>query len=54
MDYPHFFWDVRAGSLEEQALGPIANPIEVGNTHQATIKSLNVVAGYKRLSKRRR
>ena len=26
--YPHFFWDGRAGSLEAQALGPIANPIE--------------------------
>ena len=24
---PHFFWDGRAGSLEEQALGPVANPI---------------------------
>src|SRR5688500_14049567 len=31
--YPHFFWDGRAGSLEEQALGPIANPIEMGATH---------------------
>jgi cytochrome c peroxidase len=39
--------------LEEQALGPIANPIEMGNTHEATIKSLNIVAGYNRLSKRR-
>ena len=45
--YPHFFWDVRAGSLGEQALGPIANPIEMGNTHEAMIKSLNQVAGYK-------
>src|SRR5215216_1373291 len=26
--YPVFFWDGRARSLEEQALGPIANPIE--------------------------
>lgn len=25
-----FFWDGRARSLEEQALGPIANPIEMG------------------------
>jgi cytochrome c peroxidase len=33
--YPHFFWDGRAGSLEEQALGPVANPIEMGNTHEA-------------------
>ena len=31
--YPHFFWDGRASSLEDQALGPIANPIEMGNTH---------------------
>jgi cytochrome c peroxidase len=46
--YPHFFWDGRAGSLEEQALGPIANPIEMGNTHEAMIKSLNQIAGYKR------
>jgi cytochrome c peroxidase len=35
--YPHFFWDGRASSLEEQVLGPIANPIEMGNTHQAMI-----------------
>jgi len=28
-----FFWDGRARSLEDQALGPIANPIEMGNTH---------------------
>src|SRR4029077_18583931 len=27
------FWDGRAGSLEEQAIGPIANPIEMANTH---------------------
>jgi len=46
--YSHFFWDVRAGSLEEQALRPIANPIGIRNTHQATIKSLHVVAGYNR------
>ena len=28
------FWDGRAASLEEQAKGPIANPIEMGNTHE--------------------
>src|SRR5262245_4026181 len=44
--YPHFFWDGRAGSLEEQAFGPIANPIEMGNTPAAMIESLNKVAGY--------
>jgi cytochrome c peroxidase len=35
------FWDGRAKSLEDQAVGPIANPIEMGNTHEdcvATIK----------------
>ena len=29
------FWDGRAASLEEQAKGPIANPIEMGHTHDA-------------------
>lgn len=31
------FWDGRALSLEEQAIGPIANPIEMGHTHDACI-----------------
>jgi cytochrome c peroxidase len=29
----HFFWDGRAASLEEQALGPITSPDEMGLTH---------------------
>ena len=29
------FWDGRAATLEHQAKGPIANPIEMGNTHHA-------------------
>ena len=29
------FWDGRAKTLEEQAKGPIANPIEMGHTHEA-------------------
>lgn len=45
--YPHFFWDGRAGSLEDQALGPIANPIEMGNTHAAMIQTLSRIPGYK-------
>ena len=45
--YPHFFWDGRADSLEAQALGPIANPIEMGNTHQAMIQTLKGVEGYR-------
>jgi len=42
-----FFWDGRASSLEDQALGPIANPIEMGNTHAGMEQSLSAVAGYK-------
>lgn len=44
--YPHFFWDGRAGSLEDQALGPIANPIEMGNTHTSMIETLVKVKSY--------
>ena len=29
------FWDGRAATLEDQAKGPIANPIEMGMTHDA-------------------
>ena len=45
--YQHQFWDGRAASLEEQALGPIANPIEMGNTHEAMIATLAKIDGYK-------
>ena len=41
------FWDGRAASLEEQAKGPIANPIEMGNTHEACVKTLAGIEGYK-------
>lgn len=34
------FWDGRADSLEAQAVGPIANPIEMGNTHEQCIAFL--------------
>jgi cytochrome c peroxidase len=44
--YPHFFWDGRAGSLEDQALGPIANPIEMGATHTSMIETLSNVPAY--------
>jgi cytochrome c peroxidase len=45
--YPNFFWDGRALSLEEQALGPIENPIEMGNTHHAMVETLTKISGYK-------
>lgn len=40
------FWDGRAASLEEQAKGPIQNPIEMGNTHEACLACLKAVPGY--------
>jgi cytochrome c peroxidase len=43
------FWDGRAGSLEEQAKGPMANPIEMGNTHDAVVVRLRGIAGYRPL-----
>jgi cytochrome c peroxidase len=43
---PLQFWDGRAPSLEEQAKGPIANPIEMGNTHDAMLKTVNEIPGY--------
>jgi cytochrome c peroxidase len=43
------FWDGRALTLEAQVLGPMANPIEMGNTHMAVVKTLKAVAGYRAL-----
>jgi cytochrome c peroxidase len=40
------FWDGRAASLEAQAVGPIANPIEMGNTHEAAVATLKEIQGY--------
>ncbi|GAB5444771.1 MAG: cytochrome c peroxidase [Fuerstiella sp.] len=41
------FWDGRAASLEDQAVGPIANPIEMGNTHEACVGRLDEIPGYR-------
>lgn len=41
------FWDGRAKDLEAQAVGPIANPIEMGNTHEAVVKFVSANAVYK-------
>jgi cytochrome c peroxidase len=40
------FWDGRAATLEDQAVGPIANAIEMGNTHEACVKCLQEIPGY--------
>ena len=41
------FWDGRAETLEEQAKGPIANPIEMSNTHDVCVKTVADIPGYK-------
>ncbi len=41
------FWDGRAGSLEEQALGPIHNPIEMGETLEHVVQKLQAIPGYR-------
>ena len=41
------FWDGRAESLEEQAKGPIANPLEMGHTHDGCLECLKLVPGYR-------
>lgn len=40
------FWDGRAGSLEEQALGPIANPIEMNLPVDEAVKRIANIEGY--------
>src|SRR6476620_6357150 len=42
------FWDGRAKSLEEQAKGPITNPIEMGMAHEACEECINAVPGYRK------
>ncbi|TWU60298.1 Cytochrome c551 peroxidase precursor [Rubripirellula tenax] len=41
------FWDGRAASLEDQAVGPIANAIEMGNTHDASVATVKSIPGYR-------
>jgi cytochrome c peroxidase len=45
------FWDGRAATLEEQAKGPIQNPIEMGESHESVIAKLRGIAGYRKLFK---
>ncbi|MGN6545681.1 MAG: cytochrome-c peroxidase [Aureliella sp.] len=42
------FWDGRAGSLEEQALGPIANPIEMNLPIEEAVKKIGAIEGYQK------
>jgi cytochrome c peroxidase len=42
------FWDGRAASLEAQSVGPIANPIEMGFTHEGVVERLASIPVYAR------
>ena len=41
------FWDGRAGSLEDQALGPIQNPIEMNLTLDEAVARLSAIEEYR-------
>jgi len=44
-----FFWDGRADSLEEQAIGPIQASKEMNLSHDAAVEKINAVPGYRAL-----
>jgi len=45
---PFQFWDGRATSLEEQAIGPIHNPIEMAETHETIVPKIAKIPGYQK------
>lgn len=44
--FERYFWDGRAKTLEEQALGPIQSPVEMNQDLAELERELNAVAGY--------
>jgi cytochrome c peroxidase len=45
---PNQFWDGRAGTLEEQAIQPLVNPLEMGNgSHDEVVARLRGIAEYR-------
>ena len=46
--YTTYFWDGRAASLEAQAGFPIANPDEMGQSHELSIKKFEKIPEYKK------
>jgi cytochrome c peroxidase len=46
--YSSFFWDGRAATLEQQAGLPIANPDEMGQSHDLSIKKFEKIPEYKK------
>ena len=45
---PFQFWDGRATSLEEQAIGPIHNPVEMAETHETVVPKIAKIPGYQK------
>jgi len=45
---PVQFWDGRAISLEEQAGGPMANPVEMNQPHAVSVSKLNAMPSYRK------
>lgn len=46
--FPQQFWDGRAASLEEQAKGPLVNPVEMAMpSHDYVVAKLQGIAGYR-------
>jgi cytochrome c peroxidase len=45
---PNHFWDGRADGLEDQAIQPLVNPMEMGNaSHDEVVKRLRPIAEYR-------
>ncbi|WP_138381056.1 cytochrome-c peroxidase [Luteithermobacter gelatinilyticus] len=40
------FWDGRAETLEEQAKGPITNPVEMAHSEEMAVKTLSAIPAY--------
>ncbi len=49
--WDRFTWDGRAGSLEEQAIEPVINPIELADTWENIEEKLNIDTIYQRMFK---
>jgi cytochrome c peroxidase len=43
----YFFWDGRATTLEEQAIGPMTSPLEMGSSMDAIVKRLQARDDYR-------
>jgi len=51
--YSTQFWDGRANTLEDQAKGPMTNPVEMGmKDHDSVMQRLSSIPGYRKLFKK--